>query len=75
MRRIVHRPATLAWLVIISVWMLCASSSALGLAAPSLSVSPSTPSQAADWTFTFSAQPDPLATLVGYEGGFVGVGR
>jgi hypothetical protein len=70
-RRSIHRPATLTWLAIVSVWALCASSTALGIGAPSLSVSPTTPSQAADWTFTFSAQPDPLATLTGYEGGIV----
>ena len=42
---------------------------AVAIAPPSVSVSPASPSQAADWTFTFSATPDPLNSLVGFEGG------
>ena len=49
--------------------VLVAPSTALAIAPPSVGVSPSSPSQAADWTFTFSATPDPLNTLVGFEGG------
>ena len=49
--------------------VLVAPSTALAIAPPSVGVSPSSPSQAADWTFTFSATPDPLDTLVGFEGG------
>ena len=64
-----HVLAALAGAVALAALVL--SSSALALSSPSVTVSPSSPSAANDWTFTFSATPDPGATITGYEGGVV----
>ena len=67
-----NRRAALGWLAIAFACMLAMSSSALAMAPPKLTVSPTSPSKATDWTFTFAATADPLSTISGYEGGLVG---
>ena len=54
------------------VGLLAASAPAVPLGPPDLKADPAGPSNAQAWTFTFSATPDPGATILRYEGGFGG---
>ncbi len=61
-------------MAVVALAALALAVTGLALSPPSVTMSPSSPSAATRWTFTFSASADAGATIKGYEGGVVPAG-